>query len=71
MNRTTSGKPSSRSAGRGGGMTLSEAHVARTLREVAVAGPTPGMVHMVDADYVRIRDEILAAAPPGPLTLFA
>jgi len=52
-------------------MTLSEAHVARTLREVADAGPTPGMVHMVDADYVRIRDKILAAAPPGPLKLFA
>lgn len=71
MNRTTAGKPSSRSAGRGEGMTLTEAHVARTLREVADAGPTPGLVHMVDADYVRIRDEILAAAPPGPLKLFA
>jgi len=52
-------------------MALTEALVARTLRAVDDAGPTPGMVHMTDADYARFRDEVLAAAPAGPLKLFA
>ncbi|QND56026.1 gamma-glutamylcyclotransferase [Mesorhizobium huakuii] len=52
-------------------MALTEALVARTMRMVEDAGPTPGMVYMLDADYARFRDEILASAPPGPLKLFA
>ncbi|RUY11905.1 gamma-glutamylcyclotransferase, partial [Mesorhizobium sp. M7A.F.Ca.CA.004.12.1.1] len=52
-------------------MALTEALVARTMRAVEDAGPTPGMVHMTDADYARIRDEVLAGAPAGPLKLFA
>jgi len=42
-------------------MALTEALVARTMRVVEDAGPTPGMVHMLDADYARFRDEILAS----------
>ncbi|MET2825368.1 gamma-glutamylcyclotransferase [Mesorhizobium shangrilense] len=52
-------------------MALTEELVARTLRVVEDAGPTPGMIHMTDADYVRVRDEVLASAPVGPLKLFA
>ncbi|MER8791847.1 gamma-glutamylcyclotransferase [Mesorhizobium sp. M0983] len=52
-------------------MALTEALVARTLRAVEDAGPTPGMVYMTDADYARIRDEVLAGAPAGPVKLFA
>jgi cation transport regulator ChaC len=52
-------------------MALTEALVARTLRAVEDSGPTPGMVYMTDADYARFRDEVLAAAPAGPLKLFA
>ncbi len=52
-------------------MALTEELVARTLRAVEDAGPTPGMIHMVDADYARVRGEVLASAPPGPLKLFA
>ena len=48
-------------------MALTEELVARTLRVVEDAGPTPGMIHMTDADYVRVRDEVLASAPAGPL----
>ncbi|MER9105316.1 MULTISPECIES: gamma-glutamylcyclotransferase [unclassified Mesorhizobium] len=52
-------------------MALTEDLIARTMRAVEDAGPTPGMVHMTDADYARIRDEVLAGAPAGPLKLFA
>lgn len=52
-------------------MALTEELVARTLRPVEDAGPTPGMVHMMDADYERVLGEVLAAAPAGPLKLFA
>ena len=52
-------------------MALTEELVARTLRVVEDAGPTPGMIHMTDADYVRVRDEVVASAPPGPARLFA
>lgn len=52
-------------------MALTEELVARTLRAVEDAGPTPGMVHMTDGDYARFRDEILASASAGPLKLFA
>ncbi|MBZ9743264.1 MULTISPECIES: gamma-glutamylcyclotransferase [unclassified Mesorhizobium] len=52
-------------------MALTEALVARTLRAVEDAGPVPGMIPMTDADYGRVRDEILASAPAGPLKLFA
>ncbi|RUZ79910.1 gamma-glutamylcyclotransferase [Mesorhizobium sp. M7A.F.Ca.US.006.01.1.1] len=52
-------------------MALTEDLIARTMRAVEDAGPTPGMVHMTDADYARIRDEVLAGSPAGPLKLFA
>ncbi|TGW06523.1 gamma-glutamylcyclotransferase, partial [Mesorhizobium sp. M2D.F.Ca.ET.145.01.1.1] len=37
-------------------MALTEALVARTMRVVEDAGPTPGMVYMTDQDYARFRD---------------
>ena len=52
-------------------MALTEDLIAHTMRAVEDAGPTPGMVHMTDADYARIREEVLAGAPAGPLKLFA
>ncbi|TPM56266.1 gamma-glutamylcyclotransferase [Mesorhizobium sp. B2-2-4] len=61
----------SQSTSRAAAMALTEALVARTLRAVEDAGPTPGMVYMTDADYARFSDEILADAPAGPLKLFA
>ncbi len=63
--------PAAKAAPRKAPMALTEALVARTLRSVEDAGPTPGMIHMTDADYARVRDEVLAGAPPGPLRLFA
>lgn len=74
MSKVISGKnaaPPRKPAPRGAAMALTEALVARTMRPVEDAGPTPGMVYMTDADYARFRDEILASAPPGPLKLFA
>ena len=70
MNAISSASPR-KSAPRKTPMALTEALVARTMRVVEDAGPTPGMVYMTDADYAGFRDEILASAPPGPLNLFA
>jgi cation transport protein ChaC len=70
MNKPISASPR-KSTPRKAPMALTEALVARTMRVVEDAGPTPGMVYMLDADYARFRDEILASAPPGPLKLFA
>ncbi|WP_214476656.1 gamma-glutamylcyclotransferase [Mesorhizobium sp. dw_380] len=71
MNDGISSVSSRKSAPRKALMALTEDLVARTLRVVEDAGPTPGMVYMIDADYARFRDEILASAPAGPLKLFA
>ncbi|RVB21364.1 gamma-glutamylcyclotransferase, partial [Mesorhizobium sp. M7A.F.Ca.CA.002.10.1.1] len=71
MNQPISAISPRKSVPRNTPMALTEALVARTMRAVEDAGPTPGMVHMTDADYARIRDEVLAGAPAGPLKLFA
>ncbi|ESY71918.1 gamma-glutamylcyclotransferase [Mesorhizobium sp. M1050] len=64
-------KPISAVSPRKAPMALTEELVARTMRAVEDAGPTPGMVYMTDADYARVRDEVLASAPVGPTRLFA
>ncbi|RUY00656.1 gamma-glutamylcyclotransferase, partial [Mesorhizobium sp. M7A.F.Ca.US.005.03.2.1] len=69
MNQPISAISPRKSVPRNTPMALTEALVARTMRAVEDAGLTPGMVHMTDADYARIRDEVLAGAPAGPLKL--
>lgn len=71
MGSTVKKTPSRMSAPRKPAMALTEELVARTMRVVEDAGPVPGMVAMTDADYARVRDELLASAPSGPLRLFA
>ena len=71
MNKAISSSSPCKSEPRKTPMALTEELVARTMRAVEDAGPTPGMVYMTDADYARFRDEILASAPPGPPKLFA
>jgi cation transport protein ChaC len=56
MNKSISTTPPRKSAPRKAPMALTEDLVARTMRVVEDAGPTPGMVHMTDADYALIRD---------------
>ncbi|TPM30833.1 gamma-glutamylcyclotransferase [Mesorhizobium sp. B2-3-4] len=70
MNKPISVAPR-KSAPRKPPMALTEALVARTMRAVEDAGPVPGMTPMTDADYARVRYDILASAPAGPLKLFA
>jgi cation transport protein ChaC len=46
-------------------MVLTEELVARCRRDVADAGPEPGLAYMDDADYEAMLDRTLASRPAG------
>jgi cation transport protein ChaC len=53
-------------------MHLTAELVARTLRTVADAGPSPGFEPLTTPDYEALANELLAAARPGgPVWVFA
>ncbi|HWA51190.1 MAG TPA: gamma-glutamylcyclotransferase [Dongiaceae bacterium] len=54
-----------------GPMALTADLVARCERNEPDPGPEGGYRHYVDQDYERAADQVLAAAPPGPLWVFA
>lgn len=52
-------------------LRLTAAHVARVHRDIADAGPPPGIQQMQDEDYAALVAELMAEKLPGPLYVFA
>ncbi len=53
------------------GPILGPHHIARIHREVADAGPPPGVQQLADADYAALSADLLAEKGGGPLLVFA
>jgi cation transport protein ChaC len=53
------------------GPNLGPHHIARIHREVADAGPPPGVQQLDDADYAALAASLLAEKGDGPLLVFA
>jgi cation transport protein ChaC len=56
---------------RNAGPVLGPHHIARIHRDVADAGPPPGVQQLDDADYAALSAALLAEKGEGPLLVFA
>lgn len=52
-------------------MTLTEEMVARCHRDIADAGPEPGLGYLDEQDYAKLLDATMAVRPTGAIWLFA